>query len=94
MPLYIDKKSESLKIIQHLRNEAHRFGINHHRDKRSKASIQSELLNIKGIGGKTQLDLMRQFKSVKRIKEASLKDLEETIGKSKANLLWTALKSP
>lgn len=94
VPLYIDKKSESLKIIQHLRNEAHRFGINHHRDKRSKASIQSELLNIKGIGEKTQLDLMRQFKSVKRIKEASLKDLEETIGKSKANLLWTALKSP
>jgi excinuclease ABC subunit C len=94
LPLYIDKKSESLKVIQHLRNEAHRFGINHHRDKRSKASIQSELLNIKGIGEKTQLELMRQFKSVKRIKEASIKDLEKVIGKSKANILWAALKNP
>lgn len=93
LPLYIDKKSESLKVIQHLRNEAHRFGIAHHRDKRSKASIQSELITIKGIGEKTQLNLIRRFKSVKRIKEAPIEELEKTIGKSKALILWEALKN-
>jgi len=90
LPLYLDKKSESLKIIQQMRNEAHRFGIAHHRNKRSKKAIQSELLSIKGIGEKTQQDLLRSFKSVKRIKSAPLSELESAIGKKKAGILWKA----
>lgn len=91
LPIYIDKRSESLKVIQHLRNEAHRFGITHHRNKRSKSAIQSELLEVKGIGEKTQVELMKYFKSVKRIKEASLEELEVVIGKAKAALLFQFL---
>lgn len=91
LPIYIDKRSESLKVIQHLRNEAHRFGITHHRNKRSKSAIQSELLDVKGIGEKTQVELMKYFKSVKRIKEASLDELEVVIGKAKAELLFQSL---
>ncbi len=91
VPLYIDKKSESLKVIQHLRNEAHRFGINHHRNKRSKAAIQSEILDIKGIGEKTQLELIKVFKSVSRIKKAPKVEIEEVIGKAKTKILWEAL---
>ena len=90
VPLYLDKKSESLKIIQQMRNEAHRFGIAHHRNKRSKKAIQSELLSIKGIGEKTQQDLLRSFKSVRRIKSAPLSELESAIGKKKAGILWKA----
>lgn len=83
-PLYLDKRSESLKIIQQLRNEAHRFGITHHRDRRSKAAIGSELDQIKGIGPATVELLIKQFKSVKRVQEASEKDLEAVVGLSKA----------
>ncbi|SOU85768.1 excinuclease ABC subunit UvrC [Tenacibaculum dicentrarchi] len=84
VPLYLDKKSESLKIIQFLRNEAHRFGIIFHRNKRSKTAIKSELEEIAGIGEQTIATLLRKFKSVKRIKEATLDALEATIGVSKA----------
>ena len=84
IPLYLDKKSESLKIIQQLRNEAHRFGINHHRNKRSKGAINSDLSNINGIGEKTVLSLLKKFKSIKRIKTATFEDLEQLIGKDKA----------
>lgn len=91
LPIYIDKRSESLKVIQQLRNEAHRFGITHHRNKRSKSAIQSELLEVKGIGEKTQVELMKYFKSVKRIKEASLDELEVVIGKAKAAVLFQSL---
>ena len=84
VPLYLDKKSETLKIIQHLRNEAHRFGITFHRDKRSKNAIQSELELISGIGEKTREMLLKHFKSVKRIKEASEKEISDVIGVSKA----------
>ncbi|WP_428224113.1 excinuclease ABC subunit UvrC [Flavobacterium sp.] len=84
VPLYLDKKSETLKIIQHLRNEAHRFGITFHRDKRSKNAIQSELELIPGIGEKTREMLLKHFKSVKRIKEASEKEISDVIGLSKA----------
>ncbi|MCD8411255.1 excinuclease ABC subunit UvrC [Tenacibaculum finnmarkense] len=84
VPLYLDKKSESLKIIQFLRNEAHRFGITFHRNKRSKTAIKSELEEISGIGEQTIATLLRRFKSVKRVKEATLDALEETIGVSKA----------
>lgn len=87
-PLYIDKKSRSLNIIQALRDEAHRFGITHHRDRRSKGQISSELDNIKGIGDKTAKTLMLKFKSLKKIKEASLEQLSEIVGPSKANIIY------
>jgi excinuclease ABC subunit C len=87
IPLYLDKRSESLRVIQHLRNEAHRFGIEHHRNKRSKASLSSELTQIKGIGPKTQQQLMHKFKSVSKIRNASLEELTEVVGSSKAKTL-------
>ncbi len=88
IPLYLDKKSESLKIIQQLRNEAHRFGITLHRNKRSKAAINSELEGIDGIGEKTAQELLKTFKSVKRIREASIEKLAETVGASKAKKIY------
>lgn len=88
IPLYLDKKSESLKIIQQLRNEAHRFGINFHRNKRSKAAINSELESIEGVGEKTAQELLKTFKSVKRIKEASIEKLAETVGVAKAKKIY------
>ena len=88
IPLYLDKKSETLKIIQQLRNEAHRFGISFHRNKRSNAAINTELENIEGIGQKTAEQLLQQFKSVKRIKEASLESLAESIGWAKAKKIY------
>ncbi|AIY12399.1 excinuclease ABC subunit UvrC [Cellulophaga baltica] len=88
IPLYLDKKSESLKIIQFLRNEAHRFGITFHRNKRSAGAISSELEAIEGIGGKTIEDLLKKFKSVKRVKEASLEQLAETVGMARAKKVY------
>jgi excinuclease ABC subunit C len=88
VPLYIDKKSESLKVIQHLRNEAHRFSITHHRNKRSKGAITSELDNIEGIGAKTAQDLLQKFKSVARIKKSTITELEETISKKRAQVVF------
>lgn len=88
IPLYLDKKSETLKIIQQLRNEAHRFGITFHRNKRSKQAINSELESIAGIGDKTVRELLKKFKSVKRIKNASLEDLTEAIGGARANKIY------
>jgi len=84
IPLYLDKKSETLKIIQRARDEAHRFGITHHRNKRSKSSLNSELEEIPGIGEKTITDLMRKFKSLKRLKEAKTEDIVEVVGASRA----------
>lgn len=84
IPLYLDKKSETLKIIQQLRNEAHRFGINFHRDKRSKEALNTELENISGIGEKTVVELLRHFKSTKRIKTATFEALAKVVGASKA----------
>ncbi|MDH3323454.1 MAG: helix-hairpin-helix domain-containing protein, partial [Flavobacteriaceae bacterium] len=84
IPLYLDKKSETLKIIQQLRNEAHRFGITHHRNKRSKGAIQTELSNIEGIGEKTIVTLLKKFKSIKGVKNASFDDLKLLIGNDKA----------
>ena len=88
IPLYLDKKSESLKIIQQLRNEAHRFGINFHRNKRSKAAINSELESIEGVGEKTAQDLLKTFKSVKRVKEASIENLAQTVGMARAKKIY------
>jgi excinuclease ABC subunit C len=84
IPLYLDKKSETLKVIQQLRNEAHRFGITFHRDKRSKAALNSSVESIPGIGEKTMLTLIKHFKSVKRLKLASEKEISEVVGVSKA----------
>lgn len=84
LPIYIDKKSESLKVIQQLRNEAHRFGITHHRKKKAKRVKGTALTNIEGIGEQTATELLRTFKSVKRIKQASLEELINIVGKDKA----------
>lgn len=88
IPLYLDKKSETLKIIQQLRNEAHRFGITHHRNKRSKGAINSELESIEGIGEKTAEQLLKHYKSVKRIREATIESLAESIGMAKAKKVY------
>ncbi len=93
MPLYIDKNSESLRVVQHLRDEAHRFGITHHRDRRSKGQLISELDNIKGIGEKTSTALLQHFKSVKRIREASPADLAAVVGQAKAAILTEYFKN-
>ncbi len=89
IPLYLNKNTESLKLIQFMRNEAHRFGIAFHRDKRSKEFIKSELDNIKGIGEQTKLALLQKFKTIERIKHASIDELSECIGGSKAKLIET-----
>ncbi|MBT8327948.1 MAG: excinuclease ABC subunit C, partial [Bacteroidia bacterium] len=88
-PLYIDKKSESLRVIQHMRDEAHRFGITHHRNRRSKGTIVSKLTEIKGIGDETASELLRKFKSINKIKKASLEELSSIVGPSKAKLVRT-----
>lgn len=90
-PLVLDKTSETLKVIQHLRDEAHRFGITFHRHMRSKGQIVSELDTIKGIGEKTKEALLKKYKSVKRIREVPSAELEELIGKKKATLVAEGL---
>ncbi len=87
IPIYIDKKSETLKIIQHLRDEAHRFGITHHRQRRQKGSLKSQLTEIKGIGSHTEKVLLNAFKSVAGIKRASHKELAAAVGVAKAKIL-------
>lgn len=88
IPLYLDKRSETLKVIQHIRDEAHRFGITHHRNKRSRETFKSELSEIKGISEKTAQKLFQDLKSIQHIKEASLEELEKSIGKAKAKLVF------
>ncbi|MGC6490742.1 MAG: excinuclease ABC subunit UvrC [Flavobacteriales bacterium] len=87
VPLYLDKRSESLKVIQQLRNEAHRFGINHHRNRRSKSGLGTSLDGIDGIGPKTVEKLVSHFGSVKRVMEANEKELIKLVGKKKAELI-------
>ena len=91
-PLYLDKRSETLKIIQHARNESHRFAINFHRKKREKYSLDSELNSIKGLGPKTNLKLLNTYKSFKRIKNTSLSDLQSLLGEKKGKKIFEALK--
>ena len=91
VPLYIDKNSETLRVIQRLRDEAHRFGITHHRNKRSKSQVRSALDDIKGIGSKTRTLLLKHFKSVKRIKEASEEEISMVVGAAKARVIIAAL---
>lgn len=87
IPLYLDKKSETLKILQRVRDEAHRFGVKHHRTRRTNSTIKSELEEIPGVGEKTIELLLSKLKSVKRIKESNLETLEEILGKSKAKVI-------
>jgi excinuclease ABC subunit C len=93
VPLYLDKKSETLKVIQQLRNEAHRFGITFHRDKRSKTSLQSSMESIPGVGEKTMLTLIQHFKSVKRLKLATESEISEVVGASKAKKITDFYKT-
>ncbi|WP_330443203.1 excinuclease ABC subunit UvrC [Flavobacterium sp. C4GT6] len=93
IPLYLDKKSETLKIIQHLRNEAHRFGINFHRDKRSKGALQTSIESIPGIGEKTMIALLKEFKSVKRLSAAPEEDIAKVVGPAKAKKITEFYKS-
>lgn len=93
VPLYLDKNSSSLKIVQHLRNEAHRFGIEFHRQKRSSGFTGSELDSIKGIGEKTAEKLLQKFKSVERIKKVDIKTLQEEIGQAKTRILLDYFKN-
>ncbi len=89
IPMYLDKKSESLKIIQYLRNEAHRFSLTFHRNKRSKSAIQSELEQIPDIGKQTITNLLRKFKSAKRVKIATLEELITVVGNSRAQKIYS-----
>jgi excinuclease ABC subunit C len=93
LPLYIDKKSESLKLIQFLRNEAHRFGITHHRSRRDKGTLKTELHEIEGIGPSTAEKLLTEFRSVKKVREASLEEVASVVGKSKAETVMNYFKS-
>ena len=87
LPLYIDKKSQSLRVIQALRDEAHRFGITHHRNRRSKSQVVSELDGIKGIGPATSATLMKEFKSLKKLKEADIESIGAVVGKARASVI-------
>jgi excinuclease ABC subunit C len=93
VPLVLDKNSETLRVIQQLRDEAHRFGITFHRNLRSKKQLLSELDSIKGIGEKTKELLLKKYKSVKRIRELPLDELVKFIGKSKAGILLKGLNN-
>lgn len=88
IPLYLDKKSETLKILQRVRDEAHRFGVKHHRTRRTNNTIKSELEEIPRVGEKTIELLLKKLKSVKRVKEANLETLEEILGKQKGKIVW------
>jgi excinuclease ABC subunit C len=92
-PLILDKTSETLKVIQHLRDEAHRFGITFHRHIRSKKQVLSELDSIKGIGEKTKTMLLKKYKSIKRLREVPVNELIEIVGKSKAEILVKGLEN-
>ena len=93
VPIYLDKNSESLKVIQHARNEAHRFGITHHRNKRSKNSIKSELSDIKGIGENTIVKLLKKFKNIDSISKASYEEISAEIGRAKAIIIYNHYKA-
>jgi len=88
MPMYLDKKSETLRIIQQIRDEAHRFGITHHRKRREKGTVKTELTEIHGISHTSAQTLLRKFKSVKQVRQASPEELAETVGKAKAMLVY------
>ncbi len=88
VPIYLDKKGETLRTIQQIRDEVHRFGITHHRNRRSKSFTSTGLSEIKGVGSTTATEVLRHFRSLKRVREADLSELEEIVGKSKAHLIF------
>ncbi len=88
LPMFLDKTSETLRVIRHLRDEAHRFGITHHRKRMEKGTIRSELTDIEGIGFNTAQKLLWKFKSVKKIREATKEQLAEVIGKARAGIVY------
>lgn len=92
-PLYLDKKTPTLKVIQNMRNEAHRFGITHHRNRRMKGLVKTELTSIEGVGEKTITMLLSKYKSVNNLRNISLNELEDLLGKSKANKIFNGLKT-
>ncbi|MDX5427540.1 MAG: excinuclease ABC subunit C, partial [Bacteroidota bacterium] len=94
VPLYLDKRSETLKVIQHARNEAHRFGITHHRNRRSKGSLKSSLEGIPGVGPATIKDLMKVFRSVSGVRKATKEQLEEVVGPAKAKAILSYFSDP
>lgn len=94
IPLYIDKNSETLKLILQLRDEAHRFGITFHRQKRSKSQTTSELDQVKGVGPETKKKLLVHFKSIKKIKEAGKDEIINIVGKSKGEIIWKWISEP
>ncbi len=94
LPLYLNKKSETLKLIQQMRDEAHRFGLTRHRGRRMRESIGSELSKIKGISSKTEEKLLHEFKSVARIKESSEEQIAKVIGKGKAKIVAKHFHAP
>ena len=89
IPLYLDKRSESLKILQQARNEAHRFGITFHSKKRNKSSISSKLDSINGIGPATQDVLLKSYRSLAGLKKSDFGSIESLVGSAKAKLIWT-----
>ena len=93
LPLYIDKKSETLKLIQQLRNEAHRFAINFHRDRRSKSALKSGIDDLKGVGPILKEKILNKYKSFKRLKSASEKDLIAFLGNSRGQSIFNQLKN-
>ncbi len=93
IPLYLDKRSETLKVIQHLKNEAHRFAISFHRNKRSSRALASSFDQIPGIGKKTKLHILKKYKSLKKIKELSEMELSKEIGISKAKKIISFLNT-
>jgi len=92
LPMYLDKKSETLRIIQQMRDEAHRFGITHHRKRREKGTVRSVLTEIPGVGYSTTQQLLWKFRSVKRIREASLEELQAVVGKAKGGVVFDYFK--
>lgn len=93
VPLYIDKNSETLRVVQQLRDEAHRFGITHHRNRRSKSALVGELDVIRGIGEKTAEALLKHFKSVKRLREAGIEEIAAVVGPAKAKIIVQGLST-
>ena len=93
VPLYLDKKSDTLRLIQHIRNEAHRFGITFHREKRMKSIQVSGLSEIKGVGEKSIQELLKAFKSVENLKKTELEKIEKIIGKHKALIVYNYLRN-
>ena len=91
-PMFLDKNSPALKLLMHLRDEAHRFGITHHRSKRTKNQITSVLMGIDGVGEVTQQKLLQHFKSIKRLKAAPIEEVEAVVGKSLAQKVMKGLE--